>query len=50
MLLALIPVAVTIPALAALALVSAVCTLVVAHEVFRYREHRVRARQPELAA
>jgi low temperature requirement protein LtrA len=49
-LLALIPVAVAIPALAALALVSAVCTLVVAWEVLRYREDRVRVRHPELAA
>jgi low temperature requirement protein LtrA len=47
---ALIPVAVAIPALAALALVSAVCALVVAYEVTRYREHRVRVRHPELAA
>jgi low temperature requirement protein LtrA len=47
---ALIPVAVAIPALAALALVSAVCALVVAYEVIRYREDRVRVRHPELAA
>ena len=47
---ALIPVAIAIPALAALALVSAVCSLVVAYEVLRYREHRVRVRHPELAA
>jgi low temperature requirement protein LtrA len=50
MLLALIPVAVAIPALAALALVSGVCALVVAWEVIRYREDRVRVRHPEVAA
>src|SRR5687768_2467284 len=49
-LLALFPAAVAIPALVALALVSAVCSLVVAYEVFRYREDRVRVRHPELAA
>jgi low temperature requirement protein LtrA len=49
-LLVLIPVAVAIPALAALALVSAVCALVVAYEVLRHRQHRVRVRHPELAA
>jgi membrane protein YdbS with pleckstrin-like domain len=49
-LLALIPAAVAIPAPAALALVSAVCSLVVAYEVLRFREHRVRVRHPELAA
>jgi low temperature requirement protein LtrA len=49
-LLALIPVALAIPALAALALVSGVCTLVVAYEVLRHREHRVQVRHPELAA
>jgi low temperature requirement protein LtrA len=49
-LLALVPIAVAIPALAALALVSAVCSLVVAYEVLRYREARVRVRHPELAA
>jgi low temperature requirement protein LtrA len=48
-LLALIPAAVAIPALAALALVSAVCSLVVAYEVIRYRAARVRVRHPELA-
>ena len=48
-LLALIPVAVTVPALVALALVTAVCSLVVAYEVLRYREHRFRVRHPELA-
>jgi low temperature requirement protein LtrA len=49
-LLALVPAAVTVPALAALALVSAVCSLVVAYEVLRYREQRIRVRHPELAA
>jgi low temperature requirement protein LtrA len=49
-LLALFPAAIAIPALAALALVSAMCSLVVAYEVLRYREHRVRVRHPELAA
>jgi len=48
-LLALTPVAVFIPALAALALVSAVCSGVVAYEVLRYRAARVRVRHPELA-
>jgi low temperature requirement protein LtrA len=48
-LLALLPAAVTIPALAALALVGAVCSLVVAYEVIRYRADRVRVRHPELA-
>jgi len=43
-LLALIPVALAIPALAALALVSAVCSLVVAYEALRYRESRARVR------
>jgi low temperature requirement protein LtrA len=47
---ALIPAALAIPALAALALVSAVCSLVVAYEVLRYREARVVVRHPELAA
>jgi membrane protein YdbS with pleckstrin-like domain len=49
-LLALVPVALAIPALSALALVSAVCSLVVAYEAIRYREHRVRVRHPEVAA
>jgi low temperature requirement protein LtrA len=47
---ALIPVAVAIPAVASLALVSTVCALVVAWEALRYREDRVRVRHPELAA
>jgi low temperature requirement protein LtrA len=49
-LVALIPVAVAIPALAALALVSAACLLVVAYEALRYREQRIQIRHPELAA
>jgi len=48
-LLALIPAAVAIPALGALALVSTVCSLVVAYEAIRHREHRVVLRHPELA-
>jgi len=48
-LVALIPAAMTIPALAALALVSAVCSLVVAYEAIRYRASRVQVRHPELA-
>jgi low temperature requirement protein LtrA len=48
-LLALTPLAVVIPALAALALISAVCASVVAYEVLRYRAARVRVRHPELA-
>jgi low temperature requirement protein LtrA len=50
LLLALIPIAAATPALAALALVSVVCGLVVAWEVIRYRESRVQVRHPELAA
>jgi low temperature requirement protein LtrA len=49
-LLALIPAALVIPALAALALVSAVCAFVVAYEALRYRHDRVVVRHPELAA
>jgi low temperature requirement protein LtrA len=48
-LLALIPVATAIPALAALALVGAVCSSVVAYEAIAHREHRVHVRHPELA-
>jgi low temperature requirement protein LtrA len=47
-LLALTPVAVAVPALAALALVSAACALVVAYEAIRHREHRVQVRHPEV--
>ncbi|MBD0328658.1 MAG: low temperature requirement protein A [Thermoleophilia bacterium] len=49
-LLALVPAATTVPALAGLALVAAVCSLVVAYEAIRYREHRVQVRHPELVA
>jgi low temperature requirement protein LtrA len=49
-LLALIPAALAIPALAALALVSTVCSGVVAYEVLRHREARVQLRHPDLAA
>jgi low temperature requirement protein LtrA len=49
-LLALIPAAVTIPALAALGTVSAVCVLVVAYEVIRHRADRARVRHPEGSA
>jgi low temperature requirement protein LtrA len=49
-LVALVPAALAVPALAALVLVSAVCSLVVAYEAIRYREDRVRVRHPELAA
>ena len=45
---ALIPLALAVPALAALALVSAVCAFVVAYEAIRYREHRVQVRHPEV--
>jgi low temperature requirement protein LtrA len=48
-LLALIPVATTIPSFAALALVSAVCCVIVAYEALRHREHRIQVRHPELA-
>ena len=49
-LLSLIPVSLAMPALAGLALVSAVCSAVVAYEVLRYRGARVRVRHPELPA
>jgi low temperature requirement protein LtrA len=48
-LVALIPVALVVPALAALALVSAVCSLVVAWEALRYRADRLQVRHPEPA-
>ncbi len=47
-LLALIPAAEAIPSLAALALVSTVCSFVVAYEAIRHREHRSALRHPEL--
>jgi low temperature requirement protein LtrA len=46
-LLALIPAALVVPALAALGLVAAVCAFVVAYEAIRHREHRVQVRHPE---
>jgi low temperature requirement protein LtrA len=49
-LLALIPAAVAIPALAALGLVSAVCASLVAYEAIGRRESRARVRHPELAS
>jgi low temperature requirement protein LtrA len=49
-LLALLPAALAIPALAALALVGAVCSLVVAYEAIRHRRDRILVRHPELAA
>jgi membrane protein YdbS with pleckstrin-like domain len=49
-LLVLIPVAFAIPSLAALGLVSAVCSLVVGYEALRYRAARIQVRHPELAA
>jgi low temperature requirement protein LtrA len=49
-LLALVPAALVIPALAALGLVGAACSLVVAYEAIRYRGDRVLVRHPELAA
>ena len=45
-LLAVTPVAVAVPALAALACVSAICAFVVAYEVLRHREHRLQVRHP----
>jgi hypothetical protein len=45
--LALIPAAVALPAIAALALVSATCAFVVAYEAIRHRAHRVTVRHPE---
>lgn len=49
-LLALIPAAVAIPSLAALALVGAVCSAVVTYEAIRRREHRHHVRRTGLAA
>jgi low temperature requirement protein LtrA len=49
-LLALIPAALAVPALAALALVGAVCSVVVAYEAIRHRSHRIEIRHPELSA
>jgi low temperature requirement protein LtrA len=47
-LVALIPAALTLPAVAALGAVASVCSLVVAYEAIRYRAHRSRIRHPEL--
>jgi hypothetical protein len=47
-LLALVPAALALPALAALGLVSAVCSLVVAYEALRYRAGRIQVRHPEV--
>jgi len=47
-LIALIPAALNLPAVAALAIVSTVCSLVVAYEAIRHREHRSQIRHPEL--
>ncbi len=49
-LIALIPIALLIPALAALALVGAVCSLVVAYEAIGRRESRAQLRHPDLAS
>jgi low temperature requirement protein LtrA len=49
-LLALVPATLALPALAALGLVSAVCSLVVAYEAIRYREHRIQVRHHQVAA
>jgi low temperature requirement protein LtrA len=48
--LALIPAALTLPAMAALALLAGVCVLVVAYEAIRHRTHRMEVRHPELRA
>jgi low temperature requirement protein LtrA len=49
-LLALLPAATVLPALASLALTAAICVGVVAFEAIRHREHRALVRHPELAA
>jgi low temperature requirement protein LtrA len=46
-LLVLLPVALVIPALASLALVGVVCSLVVAYEAIRHRADRARIRHPD---
>ena len=48
-LLALVPAALAVPALVALGLVSAVCSLVVAYEALRYRTSRIQIRHPEVS-
>jgi low temperature requirement protein LtrA len=47
-LLALVPAALAVPALAALGLVSAVCSFVVVYEALRHRTHRIQVRHPEV--
>jgi hypothetical protein len=47
-LLVLIPVAVVVPAFAALSIVTAVAVLVVAYEAIRYGKDRVRVRHPDV--
>ena len=49
LLLAFLPAATELPALASLAIVGAVCVFVVAYEAIRHREHRAQLRHPELA-
>jgi len=49
-LIALIPVALVVPAVVTLALVGAVCAAIVAYEAIRWREERIGLRHPELAA
>jgi hypothetical protein len=49
-LLAILPAAVTMPALASLTVVSAICCLVVACEALRHRADRGRIRHPDLGA
>ena len=47
-LLAAVPVALVAPALASLALVSAVCAFIVAYEAIHYRDVRLQLRHPAL--
>jgi low temperature requirement protein LtrA len=47
-LLALVPAALALPALAALGLVSVVCSFVVVYEALRHRTHRIQVRHPEV--
>jgi low temperature requirement protein LtrA len=47
-LLALLPVALRVPALAALALVSAACVALIVYEALRYREHRAQIRRARI--
>jgi low temperature requirement protein LtrA len=48
LLLAVIPAALAIPSLAALGLVSAICSFVVAYEAISHRAHRAQVRHPDL--